>query len=282
MANLKRYTYEEVYNLVSSIGHTLLDKEYKNAITKMNIKCSCGEDYQMTRMQISQGYHHCDGRIRHLITKKVKRVLPRLCKTCKIEFTPKTSSRIFCSRDCYKKREQEKREKKTSIPQKECLYCKQIYQPVQNSSILCSLKCSQLYHKTEEYKEKARKWGVKAGMASVRSQQRRGKNEIYFAQLCEQYFGKENIKTNEPMFDGWDADVIIPGIKIAIGWNGIHHFFQIGKTQSLKQVQSRDLIKQKVIEKYGYTYYTIADLGKYNPRFVQQEFELFLFMKINY
>ena len=54
------------------------------------------------------------------------------------------------------------------------------------------------------------------------------------------------------------------------------HYKQISKTQSLLQVQTRDNIKIKIIEKFGYTPYTIKDLGKYNKLFVEQEFEILL------
>ena len=79
---------------------------------------------------------------------------------------------------------------------------------------------------------------------------------------------------NVPMFDGWDADVIILIRKIAILWNGIFHYKQIMKSQSLKQ--ARDKIKWDVIIRNGSTPYEIKDMGKYDPNFVRQEFEAFL------
>ena len=72
------------------------------------------------------------------------------------------------------------------------------------------------------------------------SQGRRSQNEIYFYEKCEAYFGKENVATNEPYFDGWDADVIIHKEKLAIAWNGCFHYM---KSQSLEQVQARDRVK---------------------------------------
>lgn len=47
------------------------------------------------------------------------------------------------------------------------------------------------------------------------------------------------------------------------------------KTHSLKQVQSRDKIKLKNIEQLEYKPYIVQDLGKFNPSFVQEEFEKF-------
>ena len=89
------------------------------------------------------------------------------------------------------------------------------------------------------------------------------------------------ITTNEPYFDGWDADVIIHSEKTAILWNGIWHYKQIAKTQSLNQVQARDKIKTAIIYKYGYIPYVIKDMGKYNKAFVEQEFEIFKLMRID-
>lgn len=51
---------------------------------------------------------------------------------------------------------------------------------------------------------------------NVKKDGMRSKNEILFCELCEQYFGKENVLHNIPMFNGWDADVIIPKFKLAI------------------------------------------------------------------
>ena len=95
--------------------------------------------------------------------------------------------------------------------------------------------------KLSEYQEIA----SKNGRLSVNSQERRSKNEIYFSELCSNYF---EIKTNEAFFDGWDADIIIHSEKIAILWNGIWHYKQISKTQSLQQVQARDKIKLDIIK----------------------------------
>jgi len=118
--------------------------------------------------------------------------------------------------------------------------------------------------------------GSKGGRASAakQAQTRRSKNEIYFAELCKEKF--QNVKTNEPIFNGWDADVILPDQKIAILWNGKWHYQKITAKHSVKQVQNRDQIKQKEIEKAGYKIYVVKDLGKYNKDFVKEEFKKFL------
>lgn len=110
--------------------------------------------------------------------------------------------------------------------------------------------------------------------AQVQSKTRRSKNEKLFAKKCKEYFN--NVLTNEPMFNGWDADVIIEDIKVAVLWNGKWHYEKITEAHSVKQVQNRDRIKIKEINKSGYTPYIIKDMGKYNPDKVQNEFDIFI------
>lgn len=103
---------------------------------------------------------------------------------------------------------------------------------------------------------------------------RRSKNEIEFCKLCEEYF--DNVKHNESIFNGWDADVIIEDIKFAVLWNGPWHYKQITKSHSVKQTQNRDKIKVKEIEECGWTPYIIKDMGKANKDFVKEKFDEFL------
>ena len=113
----------------------------------------------------------------------------------------------------------------------------------------------------------------RAGLASAKKRVKRSKNEIYFAELCKEKF--TNVLTNKHIFNGWDADVILKNLKIAILWNGKWHYEKITKKHSVKQVQNRDKIKLKEIQKCGYKSYIIKDMGKYNPEFVKKEFEKF-------
>ena len=127
----------------------------------------------------------------------------------------------------------------------------------------CSLHCS----------------NVSRGRNSVLKQNRRSKNEVLFAKLCTNKF--KHVKVNEPIFNGWDADIILPDYKIAILWNGNWHHIKITKKHSLKQVQSRDKIKNSEIIKCGYTPYIINDYGRENLNFVKTEFRKMLnFLKV--
>ena len=103
---------------------------------------------------------------------------------------------------------------------------------------------------------------------------RRSKNEIEFCKLCEEYF--DNVKHNESIFNGWDADIIIEDIKFAVLWNGPWHYKQITKSHSVKQIQNRDKIKINEIKECGWTPYIIKDMGKANKDFVKEKFDEFL------
>jgi hypothetical protein len=132
----------------------------------------------------------------------------------------------------------------------------------------CNLSCSTKYRMKNGL-------AVYMGKCSAKSQseKRRSKNEIYFAELCEQHFN--NIKTNEVIFNGWDADIILENEKIAVLWNGKWHYEKLNKKHSVKQVQNRDTIKIKEIKEAGYIPYVIKDMGKYNKYFVEEKFIIF-------
>lgn len=121
--------------------------------------------------------------------------------------------------------------------------------------------------------------GKRIGKLSAAKQVRRSKNEVMFAELCKQNFN--DVKTNEALFKDtngnfWDADIILPEQKIAVLWNGIWHYQKVRDKHSVAQVQSRDKIKMSIIKDNGYIFYVIKDMGKYDPEFVNSEFEKFL------
>ena len=277
------YTLESIKLYIKNkINHDVVSETYKNTTTPLDIKCVCGVIYKMPVATINEGYYHCNGKQNRA---KKRPVLERNClnEKCNKVFKPRGNHGKFCSLSCSASTTQTKEYmKKNNIISNikltpiKCLMCNIEFKPRLIRQKLCSINCRDNYQIRDENKEKLKINGQKGGRISAHSQQRRSKNETYFAELCETYFGKENVKTNEPMFDGWDADVIIPSKKIAVLWNGAWHYKQIMKNQSLLQVQTRDNIKMKVIEKHGYTPYVIKDMGKYKPEFVKEQFEIFM------
>ena len=158
---------------------------------------------------------------------------------------------------------------KPKEPNRTCINCKkEFYVATNKIGKFCSKSCCMTHRMNNGL---ASILGRKS--VSVQSKNRRSKNEIYFAELCAKHW---EIKTNEPMFDGWDADVIIPSLRIAIFWNGIWHYQQVRKNHNLQQVQTRDKVKEDIItKKYGYTVYIIKDMGGENKKFVEKQFKQF-------
>lgn len=127
------------------------------------------------------------------------------------------------------------------------------------------------YNKNNPNYEKNIKNAILSGIKSAHNIVKRSKNEIYFYELCKQKF--INVKHNKNLFNGWDADIIIDDLKIAILWNGKWHYKKITENHSLKQVKNRDRIKIKEIKKCGYIPYTIKDMKSYNKKFVESKFK---------
>lgn len=185
----------------------------------------------------------------------------KTCSGCKKEFTVKWPLRKqeFCSQKCVIEHRSIK-----EIICKECPGCKNKFEVSKKRSkqIFCGKSCA------------SKNNGRAGGLKSVQSQNRRSKNEIYFGELCKNIF--KVVKFNEAIFNGWDADIIIEDLKVAVLWNGKWHYEKITNKHSIKQVQNRDTLKIKEINKLGYTPYIIKDMGKENKKFVKDEFKKFI------
>ena len=233
---------------------------------------------------------------------KLKRILKKLsirmikekfdftdkCKHCDnmVEYTHFERKDVYCGRSCANKRDHsdETKEKirqavNSNIIKKEkfCLNCKKDIKSARKKQLYCSISCSGKHRcKTDEGKENIRKMVEK----SVNTQVRRSKNEIFFFEKCSEYFN--NVDNNKPIFNGWDADVIIHDHKLAVLWNGKWHYEKIREGHSLLQVQNRDIIKIKEIESYGYKPYVIKDMGSFSKEKVEMEFNTLIeHLKVN-
>lgn len=99
--------------------------------------------------------------------------------------------------------------------------------------------------------------------ASIQSDARRSKPEkAFFALLKERY---PDATHNTVLFDGWDADIVIPSIKTTIHWNGRWHYEKISRKHSVLQVQNRDFLKTKTFEENGWKSIHIRDLQDKKP-----------------
>ena len=158
------------------------------------------------------------------------------------------------------------KEKQYLLNPKHCSACGAELPYAMRHNATCSRECAHLSQSNG---------GKTGGKHSAKIRAKRSKNEIAIANRCIEAFNNRKILTNEPYFNGWDADVILVDYKIAILWNGIWHYKIVRNNQSLKQIQSRDRIKLKMIEKCGYIPYVIKDEGKFSMKKVNEEFEIF-------
>jgi len=166
-------------------------------------------------------------------------------------------------------------------PTKEkCPVCQKLWEKPfkRRQKVTCSKKCGYkwAHHSSNPNAAKNKSAASRAGRksASVQARNRRSKNEAAFYQLCKSKW--PDSLANEPMFNGWDADVIIPSLQIAVSWNGPWHYRKLAKKHSVKQVQNRDRLKKIAIENAGYQSYIIRDDGSYDLKFVTEQFNIFV------
>ena len=173
----------------------------------------------------------------------------------------------------YKKHTHSYKRRSVSKPNKIHVYCKSCNKEIRKNSKTGFCHECLRYSQNAECIELRKTFGLKGGKASAKSQAdiRRSKNEMFFADLANSIY-KDSIN-NKAIFNGWDADIIIPSLKIAILWNGKWHYEDI--CGQLKQVQNRDRIKYSEIVKAGYMPYIITDLGKFSESKCLKELERF-------
>lgn len=154
-----------------------------------------------------------------------------------------------------------------------------------NTKKICSKKCQ------DEYKSNRIRYMTLEGREKISinarnvikklGDEKRSKNEKLFYDMCNERF--INVEHNKTIFNGWDADIIIHDYKIAVLWQGAWHYKQISKKTKLSQIQNRDTLKIKEIERFGYTPYIIKDMGKFDENKVKDEFKrLQDYIKINW
>ena len=261
--NLVEVKYEDGIFLHCNHCNKLFLKKYK--YIKISFRRNPSPKFFCTRKCVNEG------------SKFLKR--EQTCRNCNVSYIGRKNTKCkntFCSQRCaaifnnalrnstriYKPRKYYpyKPKLKNKIARvKECLMCKNELS-ITGDAKYC-LPCRQIAFQ-------------RGGLKSVESQSqiRRSKNEILFAEICSKQF---KLKTNYPLFNGWDADIILTDYKIAILWNGKWHYEQIGRS-SLSQIQNRDSIKIREILKMGYYPYIVKDMGKHNPEFVSSQFQLLL------
>lgn len=132
-------------------------------------------------------------------------------------------------------------------------WCKVCGTIIQNSNrVTCSARCLKLSCQD-------------GGKKSASKRVRRSKDEIALFKLCQSHY--RSVRHNEPLVDGWDADIIIDDTKTAVLWNGPWHYQNMPglKKHSLLQVQNRDKIKIDQLSLAGWNVLIFED-RHYSPK----------------
>lgn len=215
---------------------------------------------------------------------------PKKCKTCDVVLSYEKRNNLFCNRSCSAKTNNLGRSidytlskeglEKIRLSSKKTTDEK--YGEIKEFIVNCKscgneIKVEErekLHPKKEKYFCSKKCIGIHIGRISASKKVRRSKGEVYFYELCKKEFSR--ILHNEPIFEGWDADIILPNEKIAVLYNGKWHYEKVMEGHSVSQVQNRDRIKIEKIKKSGYLSYIIKDTGRFSREFVEKEFEKFL------
>lgn len=196
---------------------------------------------------------------RHLLTHNENE--SKICPKCKINHI---KDGIFCSRQCANgKIHSIETKQKISLSLSNRVYkkplnliskpeyskisfCKICNKSIPNSILsTCSSKC---LHQIRS----------NAGKKSASMLIKRSKQEIELFNLCKSVI--PNVTHNIPIYNGWDADIILNDHKIAILWNGPWHYKQMPLNRhSLSQVQNRDSIKIRELLSIGWTTLVFED-----------------------
>lgn len=242
-----KLTIDDVKTFIKNEGDKLISTEYTNNKTLLDIRCkTCKKVYKQSFDRYKRGNRHQKCPIKKdyggnletnplmiYNTTRTVHYLDKICIACKKEF-------------------------KVAMARK--------------NQKVCNVDCRRLLEKQKAAEGYYKKLGHIGGCASAAVQVKRSKNEVMFAELCENTFEFEDVRCNEPIFEGWDSDVILLTMKIAIAWNGIWHYKQVRKDHDLDATRRRDAHKKKIIQKMGFTYYIIKDMGGFSKKLVETEF----------
>lgn len=200
---------------------------------------------------------------RHQLTHNEKET--KICPKCNIQHT---KQRKYCSRKCANSRIHSLETKyKISCSSKyktlhefltsSCKICNAVISKGRTTCIPCrrNINIKTLSKLTPEFRSEI---GRKGGKISASKVVKRSKDEIALFELCSNHF--TNVEHNKPIFNSWDADIIIHDTKTAILWNGPWHYKQMPlNNHSLSQIQNRDKIKIQEIQNLGWNVLVFED-----------------------
>jgi len=263
-----------------------------------DVKCiQCGNVHKYPKNQILAKIKHNELRFcsqvcqhQHLSKELIKECAfcGKTIKKKQSEVNKSKSNLFFCDCSCSAKHRNpnrtisEKQKKKT----RESLlkyYAKKGHKYHVSNCLVCGkeIKSRKFLKKTcsqECYKIHQRKSGEKGGIKAstgLKAERFRSKSERLLYDKIKTIF--PDAVHNQWIFDGYDADIIIPSIKVAIHWNGPWHYRVIISEKHFESIKKRDLERYQSIINADYQNYIIKDItGIFKPKNVELEFQTFL------
>lgn len=203
---------------------------------------------------------------------------PKICSYCNTILVYERRSNKFCDSSCAAKNSNLNRSKESRKKQGISLKLSSFNCPKQvkyySSDIIsrvflnnCKVCIKKFYYKSSRvtcsdkcYKENLSKLARERMPLGIK----RSKNEVALYEMCNQHF--EYVSHNKIIADGWDSDITLDDLKVAIFWDGPWHYRDMGiKGHSLSQVQNRDKIKNKLFSNLGWKVLVFQD-RTYTPK----------------
>ena len=78
------------------------------------------------------------------------------------------------------------------------------------------------------------------------------------------------IKNDRKTLNGLELDIYIPELKLGIEWNGIFHYKDVRKNNSLEKIQKKDVLKEKLCKDMNIDLIVVKDLTS-NKKFALNE-----------
>lgn len=195
---------------------------------------------------------------------KSRELVPFACPNCNDEFTKAKNvvqrrfsergdaRRLFCSLEC-------QANGKRKIVKVECANCgvEVIRAPhdrkkTKSGRYFCGFACAATFN------------------MKLRCKGKRSKAEILLYEFLSKEFPALRIVPNDKsLLGGYEADIAIPELKLAIEWNGILHFRPIYGHERLNEIQERDALKRKIAIERNVQLLVIPDMIS-RPKFVER------------
>lgn len=197
----------------------------------------------------------------------MKTYIELICNNCKTPFQRlkgidkagkkhRNLKHSFCSSKCFYsyKTKKYRMMKSCSLCEKKLSIKKSVYDRSKTKRFFCDSTCAASYNN------------------KLKRKSRRSKIEIKFYNLIVKEFPNLNILSNDrTMLDGYEVDVAIPELKLAIEWNGFVHFKPIYGQTKLDNIQTRDAEKLKIASNKDINLIVIPDLVS-NDKILKQAF----------